>query len=380
MDTINKDLEKNNNNKEKKIKRKIHIYVIISIVFILVSLCLFFWIYLLLHPQNNRLNSVLKTLSIEFFKDDPLKVENDLNLAPRAIDGMPVERGNENIFPIAIMIDNHTDARPASALSRAQLVFESEAEGGITRYLAIFASNEKIDKIGPVRSARPYFIDWAREFSSLFVHVGGSPEALVKLKKENILHLNEFFSENYFWRDENQIAPHNVYTSTELLNEYLKNKNLTQGFYFSWQYKEDKINDGQNQNLNIRINFNLSKYIVEWKYDSNDNSFIRYLNSSIHKTTEGGEIKAKNVVIQYIESIEIDDELRLKVDNIGSGEAIFCLDGECLPAYWKKKNPYARTRFYERGNAENENPEAELKFNRGTTWIEAINPNIVVEY
>ncbi|RLC38887.1 hypothetical protein DRH27_01175 [Candidatus Falkowbacteria bacterium] len=379
MDTLNKNLEKDNSLPEKKYKVKIHYYVIVSMVFILISLILFFWIYLLFNPGNNKINSLFNKLSVDFSKENLIKAKKDLNLVSRVIDGMLVEKGSENIFPTTVMIDNHTDARPPSALAKAQLVFETEAEGGITRYLAIFASNEKIEKIGPIRSARPYFIDWAREFSPLFVHVGGSPEALVKLNKENILHLNEFYNEDYFWRDKTQGAPHNVYTSSEFLEKYLNNKNLVQGSYFSWEYKDDKIFSGQNQDLTIKVNFNLPKYIVEWKYDSNSNGFVRYLDSSVHKTTEGDIITAKNIIIQYIESWEIDDELRLKVENIGSGDAVVCLDGECAPAYWKKNNSSARTRFYEK-NSNYEKVGAELKFNRGTTWIEAVNPEIIVEY
>jgi len=79
--------------------------------------------------------------------------------------------------PITAMIENHADSRPPSGLSKADVVYEAIAEGGITRFLTVFycdASAEDV-RIGPVRSVRVYFIDWAQEYGlPLFVHSGGA--------------------------------------------------------------------------------------------------------------------------------------------------------------------------------------------------------------
>ena len=94
----------------------------------------------------------------------------------RKIDGVCYE-GDEP-FTYAVMIDNHSWARPPFGLSQASLVYETIVESPITRFLAIFVDNENIKQIGPVRSARPFYVDWVKEFNIPYLHVGGSNEAL----------------------------------------------------------------------------------------------------------------------------------------------------------------------------------------------------------
>ena len=129
---------------------------------------------------------------------------------------VPADLPEEKLY-FAATIDNITVARPQSGISKASLVYEAPVEAGITRFLAIYPEGEDVERIGPVRSARPYFLDWAAEFDALFVHVGGSPEALEKLRAYDMRDLNEFFNGAYFWRDRSRSAPHNTYTSTEKL-------------------------------------------------------------------------------------------------------------------------------------------------------------------
>lgn len=307
-----------------------------------------------------------------------------INCARRNIDGVYVEPGQENFYPIAAIVENHIDARPPSALSRANLVIEAEAEGGITRYLAVYADGSEIKEIGPIRSARPYFVDWARELSALFIHCGGSPEALVKIARENVFDLNEFYNGTYFWRDKSRPAPHNIYTSTENLNGYLENKKAGEGKYLSWQFKDDAALPEGEQGENIKIKFKTptsakatagkQDFYVDWIYNRESNGYIRYLAGQRHKDADGAEITAKNVAVMYVKAEVIDDELRLKMEHIGSGKAIICLDGKCEEGSWEKKSGSARIRFYA-GNDE------EFKFNAGAVWIEAVRPEreVVVE-
>lgn len=283
----------------------------------------------------------------------------------RLIDGVYVKSGKENIPPVAVIIENHVDARPQAGLSKANLVYEAEAEGGITRFLAIFASGDEIEKIGPVRSARPYFVDWAHEFSALFAHCGGSPEALVKISKENIFDLNEYYNEKFFWRDKTIASPHNVFTSSELLNNYLAGKNINEGKFLSWEYKEDETLENSSEENEIIIGFQLSDYVVKWEYDKENNNYTRYTGGQIHKDAEDNEIKAKNVIIEYVKAEVIDEKLRLKMENIGEGKAFVCMDGKCEKGEWRKISAVARTRFY------NQNGE-EFKLKAGTTWVEIV--------
>jgi len=347
-----------------KILKKKHFWMIMSVVFVVVVVALGVYTYKVIYNYNIP----------EEAKDDN-QVQNQIseNMARRNIDGVYVEKGKENIYPLAIMMDNHPDARPLSSVSKANLVIEAEAEGRITRFLAIFASDDDLSEIGPVRSARPYYIDWAREFSAMYVHVGGSPEALARMAKESFLHINEFYEGEYFWRASKRLSPHNVYTSSKNLREYLKSKDLNEGKFFSWNFKDDIDLSSRPEISEIKINYKLSSYIVDWKYDKENNDYIRYVAGEEYRDESGENIKAKNVIIQKIKAEEIDEDLRLRMETIGEGEAVICLDGECKDGKWKKTSASSRTRFYN-------NEDNEIEFNAGTTWIEVIRPEYEVEY
>jgi hypothetical protein len=146
------------------------------------------------------------------------------------LDGKPVGSASEQRpRVISIMIDNHPGARPQSGLSQAQVVYEVPVEGEFTRYFAIFNASTTVDKVGPVRSARPYFLDWLQEYGdALYIHSGGSPEALQILRNSTLFDANEFFRGAYFWRGTDHLAPHNLYTSStawnKLLAEYGRNR------------------------------------------------------------------------------------------------------------------------------------------------------------
>lgn len=349
---------------ENKILKKKHFWMIMSAIFVVLVIGLGVYTYKVISDYN---------ISKGQGEEKQEKDRSLENMARRSIDGVYVEQGKENIYPLAIMIDNHTDARPASGLSKANLVIEAEAEGRITRFLAIFASDEDLNEIGPVRSARPYYMDWAREFSALYVHVGGSPEALTRMAKESFLHINEFYNGKYFWRASKRLSPHNVYTSTENLREFLDSKDLEEGKFFSWKFKDDTREDERPEEGEIKIDYQLDSYKVIWKYSKENNDYVRYEGGEEYKDESGEDIRAKNIIIQKIAAEEIDEELRLRMETIGEGDAIVCLDGECQEGKWKKSSAGSRTRFYD----QNDN---EIEFNAGITWIEVVRPEYEVEY
>ncbi len=353
---------------EEIMKNKKIIWIFITILFLLLSLILFFFTYKIITSPNYFQNKILNRQNYD------LGVEkNTDNFISRYIDGVLVEAEQENIYPLGIMIDNHLDARPSSGLAKANLVIEAEAEGSITRYLAFFASGEEIKKIGPIRSARPYFIDYARELSALYTHVGGSPEALALMKKNNTLHINEFYNGEYFWRDENSFAPHNVYSSTANLYSYLELKELEVGKFFPWLYKDDLNKDKRPATSTISINFGYDEYNVIWQYDYANNSYIRYLGGEIHREIDNQIISTKNIAITKVNGMVIDELMRLKMGTIGTGTAIVCLDGQCQEGTWKKDSATARLRFYSKEGSE-------FMFNRGTTWIEIVRPEKEILY
>jgi hypothetical protein len=357
-------------------RNKTRLWFFVSISFVIIALILAIMAYFVVNNYQNK--SIIPFINKDKTTDKDKEINK--NLVRRKIDGVYVEIGKEKIQPIAIMIDNHLDARPPSGLSQANLVIEAEAEGGITRFLAFFSTDEEIKKIGPVRSARPYYIDWAREFNALYAHVGGSPEALVKMKKENILHINEFFNETYFWRDQERLGPHNVYTSTNKMYEYLDNNEIKKVDFFSWKYKDDLEREKRPDHGQITIEYDMPGYEVTWEYKKGDNNYIRFNNQEKLVDTNGEQIQTKNVIVQYIEAEEIDEELRLEMKHIGEGEALICLDGKCAEGIWKKNNASAKTRYYYKTGDQENIVTKEAILNTRTTWVEVVRPEYKVEY
>src|SRR4030042_4903841 len=195
----------------------------------------------------------------------------------RKIDGQEISKPElANLFPVAIMVENSADAWPLSGLNMANLVFEAITEASIPRLVAFYANDEEIEKIGPVRSARPYYLDWAEPYQPLYLHVGGSAESLGKIKSAyyKLIDLDQFFNWQYFWRDKWRYAPHNVYTSSELIKQALEDKNLNQPADFeTWQYKKDLELDKRPQQVNdIKINFAAQYYKVRWVYNREENN------------------------------------------------------------------------------------------------------------
>jgi len=282
----------------------------------------------------------------------------------RKIDGVCLDsKEKTNLYPVAIMVENMYEAWPLSGIDKANLVIEAPVEGGIPRLLAVYASDENIPQIGPVRSARPYYLDWSEEFSALYLHVGGSPEALAKINTYNIFDLNQFFNDQYFWRDKKRSMPHNVYTSSDLIAKALTAKDLTEVGYESWLYKDEaKLESRPTEVKDITIGFQDPIYLAIWKYNKETNDYTRYEGKKQQKI-DAVEIRAKNIAVQ-IANIQILDTIgRRRIVTISEGQAMVFRDGVAIEGKWKKPSRGARTKFFDSNGKE-------IEFNGGTTWIE----------
>lgn len=294
-------------------------------------------------------------------------------LLPRALDGVLAPDGQENFLPIAIMIDNSLEGRPTIGLSKANLVYEALAEGGITRFFAFFSSGGEISKIGPVRSVRPYFLEWAKEISALPVHIGGSPQALEMISSSRLVTLNEFYQTAYFWRDKDRIAPFNVETSLSLIRKFLENKKIPdQGNFQKWLYK-DEAPVKEAPVSQIAVNFSTPAFRVTWQYSSSTNEYLRQQGGTPHLNGNNEQLRAKNIVVQFVRSWVIDQEWRRRIETTGKGEALIFQDGRAIKAKWQKQNSKERTRFFDEN-------EQEISFNRGITWVEVVPIGHAVEY
>ena len=300
----------------------------------------------------------------------------EIKKTPRYLDGVMVNEENDNSYLFAAMIENHFESRPQSGLEEALLVFEVPVEGGITRFLAFFDQSLDIKEIGPIRSARPYFLDWTKEFDALYLHVGGSKDALESIPKLGIEDLDQFYLYKYYWRDSERLAPHNVYTSTDLLQRALRDRELTEkkGEYESWLFKDElELAYRGDDAKNITVNFSKPIYNVTWKYNKEKNSYLRYYDNEPHQMKNGKILDSKNVVIMFTDIDVIDDYGRKFIKTVGTGKAMIYQDGKMFGnVTWRKDKRKSRLVFY--------NNDKEFEFNRGKTWIEVVENGTSINY
>jgi hypothetical protein len=285
---------------------------------------------------------------------------------PCPLTGLPVEDEEDlKLRPIAVMIDNEYNARPQSGLLEAEIVYEFPVEGNITRYMAVYHHNHS-EKIGPVRSARPYFIDKALEFNAVYVHCGGSPQALRDLVALKVDTLNDLKGSPCFWRAKDRKMPHNLYTSTKLMREVMESskfntKTAPQYFRFSDEFLDL---DGKKTRS---ISFNYSKnYVVGYEYDEKDKLYYRTINGVRLKDKESGkDIAMTNIIVEKTSARVLDDVGRLEVSNIGKDRGYYLTGGKLIEIEWSKSGRSERTVYKDlKGN--------EILINKGTTWIQVV--------
>lgn len=279
-------------------------------------------------------------------------------------------------YPIAVMIENHIDARPQSGYNSADLVFETLAEGGITRTMAIFWGKSS-SEIGPVRSARQYFLEWLIPFDPLYMHIGQAysdnprVDANGNIYKYKIKSLDVYGS---FWRAQDRYSPHNAYTSTDLMYEKAEQYGYTgsPSTIPSWKFKADAPIDQRGTSTTATLMFfeqysNNGIYDVTWKYDKDRNIYLRSNYSTEYTdATTGEQVYAKNVIIQRVAmTLTYDDKAHIIITTIGDGDAIILRDGRVIYGTWKKNSLDERTRYYDTDGEE-------IVFNRGITWVEAV--------
>lgn len=289
----------------------------------------------------------------------------------RRIDGVQVDPKVANILPQVVIVENLASIRPQSGMSQANLIYEALAEGGITRFMLVYANNETIDLLGPVRSARLYYVDLAEEYGGAFFHIGGSPAALGALNTDEFMKdVNQFTYSQYYYRDENIPAPHNLFTNSKLLSYAMRDLSLSdkEGEYESYEFKKDlKKDERPDEVADLMIDFSSDEYKVEWKYDLDINSYLRSNGGQPHTDANNEkQLTAKNIVVQRVETkLAEADTGRLDMVTIGEGEAVLFQDGEAKKGTWAKKEEGDRTKFYDESGQE-------FEFNPGTTWIELV--------
>lgn len=298
--------------------------------------------------------------------------------------------------PIGVMIENHTEARPQSGLSKADIIYEAVAEGGITRFLGIFYCGiAENTNFAPVRSARTYFVDWVSEYDALYNHVGGAGQchdttvdnrakALCQIDQYGIKDMDQFgisFPDCYRNPDrlDHPVATeHQMVCSSDALYKIAADRGWTDvdedgtawdENFTPWKTKDEaKLADrGTPQNLEIYFWKGYKEYDVSWQYDRENNLYLRSNGGVPHNDFETGQQMAtKNIVVQFAkETGPVDEHKHLLYQTIGKGEAIIFQDGKVEKGTWSKKSRTSRTLFFDSQNKE-------VRFNPGQIFIEVV--------
>lgn len=286
--------------------------------------------------------------------------------APSTLSGLAVAPEVNQRPVVGVMIENSAAARPQSGLSQAGVVFEAIAEGGITRFLALFQDQQPTN-IGPVRSARPYYVQWDEGFRAAYAHVGGSADALADIKAWNVQDINQFYNSGPFHRSATRPAPHNMYSSVVDLAALAVQK----GYKSEFTGFARKVETPSKQPNATAIDINLSSalYNVHYAYDATSNSYLRSEGGAPH-TDDTGKQLAPKVVIAMVVPVSAGGRTSQggsysNYNPIGSGIAFVFQDGRLITGSWNKASNTAQISFTDAAGAV-------INLNPGQTWISAV--------
>ncbi len=312
--------------------------------------------------------------------------------------------------PLAIMIENHSEARPQSGLSSADIIYEAVAEGGITRFMAIFYCRLSDIQVGPVRSARTYYLDWLSEYDALYAHVGGAntpgpADALSQIIAYKIKDLNQFsIGFPIFWRDYQRLGhpvatEHTMYSTTQKLWETAAKRGWVEKDedgdswdknYVPWKFngsttstssvqvRSPQETKGQISKITVSFWEGQGEYGVEWIYDAVSNSYKRK-NGGIEQTDLNNkrQLAAKNIVVQFQREANANDgypgNIHLLYGTTGTGKALIFQDGVAIEGKWVKNKRVDRTKFVSSNGKE-------IEFNPGQIWIQTVPEGAKISY
>lgn len=313
-------------------------------------------------------------------KENTQTVSEDNNVLVAPIEEKKVEIFSGNDRPIAVMIDNHSDAWPQAGLQDAYMVYEIIVEGGETRLMALFKGAD-VEKIGPVRSARHYFIDYAMENDAIYVHFGQSPQAESDLKKFSIADINGIAEDGTtFWRVKDKAAPHNAVTSTEKLLKSAQSKKYrtTSSETSVLNYTTDEVNleNGQDA-ISVTIpHSNLQT--VKYAYNEETKVYERYARKKEQTDwTTGETITTKNIIVTFCDNYTLSDSEnkgRQGLYNIGTFDGYYITNGKAIKIKCTKSARDEKTVYKDlEGNI--------INVNDGNTFINIcpIDSDVIIE-
>jgi hypothetical protein len=335
--------------------------------------------------------------------------------APCPLNGKMYTKTEQNAWekrrPLYVMIENTPDARPQSGMGKADVVFEAIAEGGVTRFGALFYCGVQADDttLAPIRSARTYFIDWASGYNQpLYVHVGGAnlpgpADALGQISDygwNQQTDLNQF-SIGYptFVRDYNRVpgkeiaTEHTMVTSTEKLWKVAEKRGWTnlsperkvgktvikpedwKAGFTGWKFEDSPEKVGAASEISYEFWSGYKDYGVKWQYDAAKNAYGRLIAGEKHvDLNDDQQVMASNVVVLFAtEKGPIDEKKHMLYGTTGKGDALIFKDGGVIKATWTKKDREAELQFADAKGKD-------ILFARGMTWISVVSTGTEVAY
>lgn len=254
-----------------------------------------------------------------------------------------IEESFKDKRPLCIMINNIIDAMPQSGISQADLTYEMLVEGGITRYLCVFQDYSKLQKLGPVRSARPYYVKMANMLDGYYAHIGWNSFAEEQINLLGVNNLNGLTGvyDVMFYRDESRYAPHNVYTDADRIKAgieyegYRTERDSRFKKMFAFNYEEKELGTGKAAS---KVTTAFGDYAPWFEYNSEDKMYYRfqYGDKQIDDQT-GEQLKYKNIIVMFVQYEDIHEGL-LDIDFTTGGKAYYVCDGEYKPIEWISKD------------------------------------------
>ena len=281
--------------------------------------------------------------------------------------GLKLDSETDNKKPVtAIIIENSPDARPQSGLKDAEIVYEAIAEAGITRFMSLYQQN-KPSLIGPVRSLRPYYLDWVVPYDASIAHVGGSSKALTEVRSGKYRDIDQFFNADTFWRASDRYAPHNVYTSFEKLDAINKAKKYSSSSPTGFK-RDDVAALKAPIASSINVQISSATFNSSYTYDAKSETYRRSQAGAPHLDREAGQIAPKIVIVMNAnESTQFEDTNREVIQTVGQDNVTIFQGGDVIKGTWKHDSRSEQLQFFDtEGNV--------IPLARGLTWITVI-PN-----
>ena len=310
------------------------------------------------------------------------ELANKDNAASEQVAETEEEKKNIEIFngderPIAFMIDNNVNAQPQASLNSTYMVYEIIVEGNESRLMALFKGKD-CDSVGPIRSSRHYFLDYAMENDAIYAHLGMSPQADEQMKIFGINNINgqaydtgaARTATSLYWRATHKNAPHNAYTNIPSIKSIAQSKgySLTSDQESVLNYVEDEVvldsEDAVVANT-ITIPYS-SNHKVKYEYDSETGRYTRYSKGRLMKDEVTGEkVTTKNLIVTFAENYTLNDgenKGRQDVVTVGSLDGYYITNGKAIKIKCNKESRSAQTIYVDlEGN--------EIEVNDGNTWV-----------